>query len=699
MRVLLLCFISFLPTLAFGAASIFDVAPTDKSMQYLGMVFGSVPGLPIQSTGNPLFSQMINIFNQVVFALGILVVIYTSIIGTINTAQEGEVLGKGWHPVLVPARVGIGIYLLLPSATGYNWIQITVMWFIVQGVGAANALWEKVIQFNNAGGNMHADSRQVDLQNSMSAVSAIFTADVCMEKLNQLMVSDPAMYSLFGDYITVFRIGDQIMWGRARQGAGEAPLCGAVSLPSVGDGLINGNGGASDPSVEARKNIFANAIMQAKDELLPAADEALSNNGTTANLSSSFTSAARALQRAAQNVSSTFSSLSQINQQAVLNGWIHAGSYYFQLIQNTGGGFGIPVNLGATGLNANQLNTILGPTAGAQTLSSINSTSSNYIQNAMNNISTPSTPSSQGLQLNAPNVSSGNAQSILSAIFGGLFETLINDLNKQMTTGGVNQDPLASMAQFGSTLALTTELTFWAALGLVFLVWIGASIMSCMQPLGHAMDFLMAFVMPVAMIIISLLWVAGLTLGLYVPLIPYLVFTFGAIGWIILVIEAMLGASLIALTFIVPSEDEIGKAGHALVILLGLFLRPALMVLGFILAIQLLYVAISMLNFGFWATLMASTGGASGVGMFGMVAVLLMYAAIATGIVHEAFSLIYLLPNKVLRWMGGGPEEEEAGRQVKELKGSVEKGAGIGKSAMTSGLSAADSKRLQSSKK
>jgi conjugal transfer/type IV secretion protein DotA/TraY len=566
-------------------------------------------------------------------------------------------------------------------------------------VGAANALWAKVIQFNNAGGNMHADTREVDLQNSMSSVSAIFTANVCMQKINQMIVTDPSMRALFEDYITVFRIGDQIMWGRYIKGLDEPPLCGAISLPSVGSSLISGTGGATDPEVEARKRIFANAIMQAKDELLPAADEALSNNGTTANLSNSFTTAARALQRAAQDVSSTFSSLSKINQQAVLNGWIHAGSYYFQLIQNTGSGFGIPVNLGTTGLNATQINTILGPTAGAQTLSSINNTSGNYIQNVMNNLNAPPPAKSDGLQLNAPNVSSPDAKSILAAIFGGLFESLIKDLNKQMTTGGVNQDPLASMAQFGSTLALTTEITFWAALGLVFLVWIGTSILSCLQPLGNAMNFLMSIVMPVAMIIISLLWVAGLTLGLYVPLIPYLVFTFGAVGWIILVIEAMLGASLIALTFIVPSEDEIGKAGHALVILLGLFLRPALMVLGFILAIQLLYVAISMLNFGFWATLIASTGGTAGVGMFGMVGILLIYASIATGMVHEAFSLIYLLPNKVLRWMGGGPEEEEAGRQVKELKGSVDKGAGIGKSAMTSSLSAADSKRLQSSKK
>src|SRR5262249_44522191 len=156
-------------------------------------------------------------------------------------------------------------------------------------------------------------------------------------------------------------------------------------------------------------------------------------------------------------------------------------------------------------------------------------------------------------------------------------------------------------------------------------------------------DLTLKVVVPVCILMISLLWVAGITLCLYVPMIPYLVFTFSAISWIILVVEAMLGAPMIALSLIVPSEDEVGKAGHAIVILLGLFLRPALMILGFILAIKLLMVAIQMLNYGFWATLVDSTGGSAGIGFFGLIAVIFIYTSLATGMVHEAFSLIYML--------------------------------------------------------
>jgi hypothetical protein len=62
--------------------------------------------------------------------------------------------------------------------------------------------------------------------------------------------------------------------------------------------------------------------------------------------------------------------------------------------------------------------------------------------------------------------------------------------------------------------------------------------------------------------------------------------------------------------------------------------------------------------------------------------------------VHEAFSLIYLLPDKVLRWMGvSGEGGTEAGSLAKQQEGSVDKGIGLGKSAMQTALTEADNSR------
>lgn len=698
LRVFLL-FIACLPTLGF-AAGVFDVPATDKSMQYLGMVFGGVGSLPIQATGNPLFSTMVYIFNQIVFACAIVIILVTTVIGTINTAQEGEALGKKWSSIWIPARAGIGIYLLLPSVGGYNWIQITVMWFIVQGVGAANALWRQAIESNQSQGSLVADTRQADLNNAVGTVAAIFKNVVCMKKLNDMVLDDPNVARNMGNqFITTTQASDfsSVSFGRENPAPGEAPLCGTVTVPDVGSNPITGKSDPTDPVVQERRQAFVNAIILSAQALEPSAVEALNNDSSTWNFSSNWVSAARALQGATQSVSQTFSSLNDVNQKAIIDGWIHAGAYYFQLVA-TGVYKDVEVSLGGASMNVPSLNTILGQSTATQLINAVNGATTNYqayVQNDPNLEPISPAEAVEGgiipIQTGAP---SGEISGVFNAIFGSsFFSDQASKLGAQITTGCLsgstdpNQqlgDPVTCMASFGAGMASTAEVVFWSALVAIFLMWLVTSIMECVQPVANTFNFLLSIVIPIASLMLMLIWAAGISLALYVPMIPFLVFTFASLSWIILVIEAMLGAPLIALTLIIPSEDEIGKAGHAIVILLGLFLRPALMILGFIFGQKLLMVAIGMLNFGFAGTMGMTLS--TGVGPFGFITIIMLYSGIAVGLVHEAFSLIYVLPDKVLRWMGAAGEGGEAGQHVKELEGSMDKGAGIGKGMMKGAL-------------
>jgi defect in organelle trafficking protein DotA len=211
---IVLVLLFFFPQVSWGFG-VFDVSPEDKSLQYLGQIFGTIPGTQIQApneaegiAGSPLIAQVVYIFNQVVFLLGIVIVVYTGVVGTIRTAQEGEFLGKSWHSLFVPLRAVIGVFMLLPSYGGYNWIQITVMWFIIQGVGAANSLWQQVILTNLTQGSIHTDTRLMQLSNPQvsSAVNALFLGDLCMTLIN----NDAATVKLLGDYITPFQFANQI---------------------------------------------------------------------------------------------------------------------------------------------------------------------------------------------------------------------------------------------------------------------------------------------------------------------------------------------------------------------------------------------------------------------------------------------------------------------------------------------------------
>lgn len=678
-----------------GMANVFSVDPSDKSMQYLGLVFGSVPGLPIQATGNPLFSQLMYIFNQVVFGLGIIIVIYTTVIGTINTAQEGEFLGtKKWHPILVPLRAAVGTYLLLPTASGYNWIQLAVMWFIIQGVGAANAIWSQVIVTMQSTGSIHQSSSAATLVNAGTSVNALLSATVCMEAIN----TNPTTLGLMQEPITFFQYQDQIQFTRLSRAGNEAPICGAINIPNVGGNIMNNNPNGANRILN-NQAIFANAIMSATTVLQSAALSLIARTPIPEN---TLIQAATILQNAALQTSSV-QTLDDVNKQSVIDGWIMAGSYYFHLVQG-GTVTSAPVTIGSTGVNETAINQILGQNLGGQIIGLVNAAVVNLPQNGQANTVNTTSPTPPAPALNAPEVNN-YFSSVMAYFFGPIFQAVV-EKETLLSTESQN-DPIVSMAAFGAVLTNLTEMTFWAALGFCFTVWMVTSVCSCLLPLTAVMNFLMSIFIPVATIMLALLWTEGIMMGFYIPLVPYLVFTFSAINWIILVIESMLGSPLIALSLIIPSEEEIGRAGHAIVILLGLILRPALMIVGFVLAIQLLSVAIHMLNFGFWTTLAASVGASNplapstggyvlnashsvvtGVGVFGLIAVIFIYAAVAMILVHESFSLIYVVPNKVLRWLGASPEEGmDVASKIKEAKGAVQKGAALGKSGMTATLS------------
>lgn len=94
--------------------------------------------------------------------------------------------------------------------------------------------------------------------------------------------------------------------------------------------------------------------------------------------------------------------------------------------------------------------------------------------------------------------------------------------------------------------------------------------------------------------------VMGAVLAFYVPLYPWVVFTFAAIGWFIAVIEAMAAGPLVCLNMTNPQSHELlGSIKQAIMLLLSIFIRPALMILSFITAMILARVALSFMIQGF----------------------------------------------------------------------------------------------------
>nr|MBA3535084.1 type IVB secretion system protein DotA [Tatlockia sp.] len=226
---------------------------------------------------------------------------------------------------------------------------------------------------------------------------------------------------------------------------------------------------------------------------------------------------------------------------------------------------------------------------------------------------------------------------------------------------------------------------------------------------------LLALILPLLMSWLGIMVAIGFITAYYIPFLPYMIFTFASIAWLMAVIEAMVAAPIVALGVTHPEgHDAFGKGEQAIMILMNVFLRPSMMIIGYIAAIGLSYVSVWIINAGFanaaafiqgtatgiqWnyscTNTLSSTGSAgcpnpaapnnfgsmatgySGwAGIYGFFFSLLIYTTMYLTVVQKAFTLITYLPDKVLRWIGGQPEGigEQTAQWAEESKKEVESG-------------------------
>lgn len=697
-RFIILLLLILLPSIAW-AATTFNIPPTDKSMEYLGAVFGRMGTLPIGPSGNILFAQIMKLFNQIVLALATLIVIYTVVVSTIHTAHEGEIMGKKWSSIFIPARIGAGLWLLVPSSAGYSYIQIVIMWFIVQGVGVANGLWEQVLTAYDRGEGIYATvdvsalTTTADLINPLgdeNTLRGVLKSEICLHLVNDNPANLEAINH--GTPLSAFKSldGNRIIWGIEST---EQAVCGSATLPekTTVDKAYSAIGSSSNnEQFESFKTQVGDMILDGlSTDLSGAAQEAVSKPPESWSDFASLITAQSNLKSKKQEilakVATTGSQLqSDLAKNALADGWIHAGSYYSKLV--AGNPSATPSNINIRVIPPN-FNVIGGGDFGQDLSNQINSLTTEYLNKASKDRSAQESDPNKARE----GVASSNLPSPLDEIAYAIsYPTweLAKYVMKRMSTGAKNSDPLLSIAKMGGDIIAMTEGIFFLFLAVTGLAMAIGAIGLGIQAAGHALSMFFSVALPVFMLFLAFFYVAGITLALYIPLIPYLVFTFAALTWIILVIEAIVAAPLVALILVVPSEDELGKAGHSIVILLGLMLRPALMILGFIVAIKLLFISISMLNFGFSSIVFEHRPALS---IFFPIAAVILYTGVLTYIVHESFSLIYVIPDKVLRWMGGTPEGEDIMGKVKKAEGDIEKGAGSAKAGMGTMMGSAQS--------
>lgn len=121
----------------------------DYMHKWLGEIFGQYIFAPWGKNGDPtLVSKAVGFTNILALILGIVIVYYVFIGGSINAAGKGEVMGQNWSGTWMPIRTIMGFGLIMPVSTigggAISLVQAFILWLVILGSNAASILWDRL---------------------------------------------------------------------------------------------------------------------------------------------------------------------------------------------------------------------------------------------------------------------------------------------------------------------------------------------------------------------------------------------------------------------------------------------------------------------------------------------------------------------------------------------------------------------------
>lgn len=695
-----------IPTAA-QAQAFLTPAKADTSVGVLNKLFGIPNGnwhsLYYQAIGGvgsgSLFFTLLKDLDLVVLAWVTIMLGVVYGIGAISTAHEGKTLGQRYHTIWTPIRSALSLILLAPiPGVGLSAIQGLVLLMVWFSIGGANYLANKSVTYmakNSGVTAMQAPQNGLAIarQIAQSEISQQYLINFEGSKLHggrttttwtqkSPQKSGGKVYALPGFYTITFTGLDGVHTGQLGQFtinclSQNGPLCTArkdaiTSMVSAESGFAkslvdswqakSGSSSISDTNQAATagpsSTSYANVIAEAN----------YYNKSVTAAVQQDVQQAAPAATRAMQNAKSSVQSL----------GWWSLGMYYWQIAGVT-----------------NRLEKHIGQSVhwsgyDYKAIKSQIDTPKRFRKiMATANLNVQKAESSGGSSF-----STQATQSLLDKIFSSQ-GTWYAELPSALLLNG---DPIANLQAMGDTLVNIEVPAAIATLAGTRAILSGAKDASADIPLAGAVtgglsgaaDGALKAIGALVTTAILAIFVVGLVWAFYLPSVPFIIWTMEIVGWIILVVEALIGGVLWAAGVALPEgEGLIGPRGdQGVMLFMNVMFRPALMVISFFVS----FILMGLLGNFVGATFSVFVTGMNNsinphsalltvaqqqvgnmltwLNPLTWIAIAAIVSAIAIMLTHKIFSLIAYIPENVFRWVGGqgvqlgGPEAEKQTRST-----------------------------------
>ena len=652
------------------AADLFAPVPGDMSMKlFVKPLFGPV----VDGSSSPL-SGILGAFNAGVLFLGGIFAAYTIIAGTMSTAHDGELLGKKWSSMWIPVRTSVGTAAILPTMKGFCAAQAIVVWLAIQGIGLADTVWSQFA--SNPLGSDGQVYTGVDMtSNVRKLATSLLLANVCAESANQAIAKDRASGGMGGRMFGSMTFGPTpfsntsssgqvrtgYTYGETSDRLGLQAACGSVTLtlsaPSPKSG-IEPTGQTQEQLVNVQ-NVTA-VVEKAHQTALPALQAAMNALAKQVVDPNSKVSAHQAAEAIDIGVNAYAQAIEAIGKAAAAqqvdtdyinamraDGWAYAGLYYVKIVKAqsdiAAAISAIPSSDGMSSTSRAALSLFVDDI-------DVNLNKANDI------LADAARRDATGLAQNNADGGSG-ADRIVA-----WFATGKSVVDSTLSGGGqVNANPLLAVVELGHSMMWWGESAFTAASSV--------SVLGVIPRVSNVMQLVYTIISGPFALMFSVLVGGGAMLAVYLPMIPTLMWYTAVFSWVVTLAEAVIAAPIWMCMHLHPSGEETGKASSGYSLILSLTVRPALMVLGLCMAIEILPLAGGFVMGTFAIAFHMSVTSGHFAGLFITLAGCVMFVTTMVLIIRKTFSLIHVIPDQILTWIGNGAGQ--LGSTIREMDGTA----------------------------
>lgn len=707
-----------------------DFSDSDLSMQLVEGIFGPVwstmlsgGGITIGAEGSGrLLGQISLVLNASALALTGFLIVMTVFTSVLSTGNEGVTLGKKYSTLWVPVRICMALLFLIPVAGGYSLGQAGVMLVGKAGAGVANTVFEYAYDYVSIDAGIVVEPQ---INGVAKLASNMLKSQVCMSTMNAtrsgIVQMDTTGTAGDGGALSVrFNSGDY-SFGH--------DICGAYIVRKapqersyVGRGagmagsFIGGNQDINEAAATMEDAQWS-ALVALSDALVPVSQSLA--NGEAPNAATyrqavkqyrtDLTTAAQAMvQSAREKSSSTVGDNGQVTGRGTILeegskqikelGWAASGAFYWTMtalyseVNNaitevpTGSGPNVARIRGS------------GTPDFEDTLAAIIRAGEFSRREGLISLYDKSSDMDSALTLADTTAEGGDVNDALNELFSKSWsrESLPIMVSDQIMSGG---DPIMSGKKIGHALVASAEVLYTASIaGRAIASGVSGSLIRYVPFVGgfsKAVEAILDALSPLIFTIFMSLLILGLLLAYWLPAIPLLLWIFGMLGWLIMLVEAVFAAVIWVAAHAIPEGD--GWAGtHArsgYMLILGLFMRPPLMVAGMFSAMLIMSAAGRLIGV-LYPIILVGADITSLLGVAGFVASMAILTTLLVVSADRSFSLIHVVPDKVLRWVSGPMENlgesEDNNRTRLMMAGVMGRFEGMARGGAKPGMGSAD---------